>query len=79
MRETTKEPMDVFISKIEEARSALSEIEEALDDHLGFAPEEINWGHVGDARWITERLGEIMTSTTRRRVNMIFSSPLDSV
>ena len=28
------------------------------DDHFGVAPDEVNWGHVGNLGYVTERLRE---------------------
>lgn len=45
---------------------AISEISKRLDelkgfvagDHMGIAPETVNWGHVGSARHLLETLDE---------------------
>ena len=45
-----------FVARIEEARQLLAAISASLDDHLGYSPDGINWGHVGTAGHVVELL-----------------------
>ena len=54
---TTKETaLDRYMLHIARAQAALEKIAEALDDHLGYAPDEISWGHVTVAHDLAEAL-----------------------
>ena len=51
-----------FIDTIEGARDIAKEINEKLDDHLGFDPEKINFGDVSLAEHIRVTLGDVLTA-----------------
>ena len=50
-----------FVARIEEARQLLAAISASLDDHLGYSPDGINWGHVGSLRHVIAMLKEVET------------------
>ena len=50
---------EAFAARIAEANEALAKVRTLLEDNLGVAPEEVHWGHVGDAAHIAEKLQEI--------------------
>lgn len=49
-----------FLRYILQARKTLKEIEKAVDEHLGYIGDDINWGHVGDAAHVVEGLDEVL-------------------
>lgn len=38
-----------FAALVEECRTLLVDLGEAVDDHLALSPEQVLWGHVADA------------------------------
>lgn len=51
--------LDAFVGNITEIGAILSRLQSTVDDHLGIAPENVNWGHVGDTVQIASQLREI--------------------
>ena len=51
--------LGAFMAKIAEAQTLLTELQAHVDDHMGESPEDINWGHVGSAGYMVERLTEL--------------------
>jgi len=51
--------LDQFVSKTQEARELLAMISVELDEHMGAHPDNIHWGHVGDANYVLESLRDI--------------------
>lgn len=41
------QPVDRYMSLYAEAEDLLTRIHEAHDDHYGYNPDDITWGHVG--------------------------------
>lgn len=41
------QPVDRYISLYAEAEDLLTRLHEAHDDHYGYNPDDITWGHVG--------------------------------
>ena len=48
-----------FMEQIGEINERLAELQTFVDDHMGYNPDDINWGHVGTAGWFLERLTEM--------------------
>ena len=48
-----------FVGNLTEISAILARLQSAVDDHLGIAPENVNWGHVGDTAQIASQLREI--------------------
>jgi len=48
-----------FMAKIATASTLLQELQEFVDDHMEYSPDEINWGHVGSAGYVVECLTEL--------------------
>ena len=48
-----------FTHHIGSARELLTQITRYIDDHLGVAPENVNWANVGDAAHTVEELKSI--------------------
>ena len=51
--------LDAFVGNLTEISAILARLQSAVDDHLGIAPENVNWGHVGDTAQIASQLREI--------------------
>ena len=51
--------LDTFIGNLAEITAILARLQSAVEDHLGIAPENVNWGHVGDTAQIASQLREI--------------------
>jgi len=51
--------LDTFVGNLTEITAILARLQSAVDDHLGIAPENVNWGHVGDTAQIASQLREI--------------------
>jgi len=48
-----------FMARIAEAKTLLDELQTFADDHMEYSPDDINWGHVGSAGYMVERLNEL--------------------
>lgn len=57
-RPTNDKALDAFVAKISEAAVLARKVVAALDNHLDLDPDDIHWGHVGDAERILEVLRE---------------------
>jgi len=51
--------LGAFMAKIAEAQTLLAELQTHVDDHMGSSPDEINYGHVGSAAYMVEKLTEL--------------------
>ena len=51
--------LDAFVGNLTEISAILARLQSAVEDHLGIAPENVSWGHVGDTAQITSQLREI--------------------
>jgi len=51
---------DAFMEKLAYIKDAVKEIEGYIDEHMNLNPNEINWGHVGNASQIAGQLTEIL-------------------
>ena len=51
-----------FVSKKAEIDTMLARLQSLSDDHFGWAPDEINWGHVGTLGHYAELLRRITDS-----------------
>jgi len=60
--QSQRKALDKFVSTVGEIDDLLSTIKSATDDHFGFNPDAINWGHVGNVVEIRRRLAEIVSS-----------------
>ena len=57
MKKTTA--LDSFIVTIAEINDRLDELKEYAENHMGYEPDSINWGHVGSARDFLAKLTEL--------------------
>ena len=51
--------LEAFIGTLGGIRQHLAELTEFADEHLGYNPDEIHWGHVGTANHYLETLKEL--------------------
>ena len=58
--------LEKFIGQIGEINDRLAELQNFADDHMGFNPDDINWGHVGTAGWLLEKLTELTDYAYKR-------------
>ena len=60
MRRNDKQTaLDAFIVRKAEIDTMLDRLKALSDDHFGYSPEEINWGHVGTLAHYAEMLKRI--------------------
>jgi len=58
---TNEKATEIFMSKIQNAKERMNEIEAHLDEHLGFAPDEITIDAVGIAQALLNKLDDALT------------------
>ena len=51
--------LDAFISRKAEIDAGLERLKTLSDDHFGYTPDDINWGHVGTLAHYAELLKRI--------------------
>ena len=51
--------IDTFIATKAEIDAMLDRLKSLSDDHFGYAPDDINWGHVGTLGHYAELLNRI--------------------
>jgi len=56
MKETA---LSAYTAAIAEIRETLALLTAHADDHMGIAPEDVNWAHVGNTSFVKEHLNEI--------------------
>ncbi len=59
---SNEEAIAAFAHNVASALELMTLIRRHLDDHMGVGPDEVNWGHVGDAGHTVEQLKEIARS-----------------
>ncbi len=57
---TNEKALNRFVTIVGEIRTTLEAIQAAADDHFDLTPDEIHWGHVGDAARTLDGLKEIL-------------------
>lgn len=50
--------LETFSHHVASARELVTMLRRHLDDHMDVGPDELNWGHVGDAARLVEVLKE---------------------
>lgn len=58
---TNDKALDAFIAAKAEIDWLLADLAARSADHFNASPDEINWGHVGTANHIRDRLQEIVS------------------
>ena len=65
--ETRKEEaLGRFMGTIAEINERLEELKEFFGDHMGYSPEDVNWGHVGSAEHFLKGLAEFTDQAYKR-------------
>lgn len=54
--------LQAFCINLGDARELVTLLARHLDEHMKVGPDEVHWGHVGDAGRIRESLKEIATT-----------------
>ena len=49
-----------FVSAIARISAKLETLQALTTDHMGYGPDEVNWGHVGSAHAMEEALAECL-------------------
>jgi hypothetical protein len=68
-RPTNETALSAYAAAIAEMCETLTALLAHTDDHLGTAPEDVNWGHVGNANHVNEQLAEITRFLGLRQEN----------
>jgi len=55
-----------FMAKMAQAQELLTELQAHVDNHMEFNPDEINWGHAGNAGYMVEKLTELTAWVFKR-------------
>lgn len=63
---SNEKALDKFIGTIGEINERLTELKAFADEHMGYDPERIDWGHVGTAEHFLEMLSELTDIAYRR-------------
>jgi hypothetical protein len=58
--------LNTFVGKISEIKERLDELQQFVDNHMEFAPEDIHWGHVGTAEHYLKELTELTDMAFKR-------------
>jgi hypothetical protein len=61
-RPDNRAALDAFIARKTEIDTMLARLQALSDEHFGYAPEGINWGHVGTLTHYAELLKRITDS-----------------
>lgn len=59
-RTTQPQAIDAYLQHITTIRSQLEALQRHADDHFGYDPDAIHWGHVGDLTRIENGLREVL-------------------
>ena len=59
MPKTKDSALAAFIARKAEIDAMLARLQDASADHFGFAPDDVNWGHVGTLAHYAELLKRI--------------------
>jgi len=63
---TNEKALGRFIGIIGEINERLAELQNFADEHMGYAPDNINWGHVGTASHFLKELTELTDIAYKR-------------
>lgn len=60
MKTNNENALNAYMCAISDIQSQLHKLDELIDNHMNISPEDVNWGHVGDAQHISELLHEVI-------------------
>jgi len=63
---SNEKALERFVGQIGEINGLLEELKTFFDDHMGYDPDSINWGHVGTASYFLEKLTEMTDFAFKR-------------
>ena len=63
---SNEKALERFVGHIGEINGLLEELQTFFDDHMGYDPDSINWGHVGTASYFLQKLTELTNSAYKR-------------
>jgi len=63
---TNETALNKFMTNIAEATALLEELSEYFADHMQVNPDDVNWGHVGDASYFLEKMKEMTDKAFNR-------------
>jgi len=66
MKKQHERALQAFIGNIGEIKARLDELQEFVDNHMNFTPEEITWSHVGNTSYYLENLTELTDCAYKR-------------
>jgi hypothetical protein len=56
---SNEKALGAFTGAVGEIRDRLDELTAYFDEHMGYSPDDINWGHVGTATYFLMQLTEL--------------------
>ena len=59
-KQSNDEALGRFMGLVTEIREIVESIEATAHDHFDVTPEEVHWGHVGDATWTRDQLRHVL-------------------
>jgi hypothetical protein len=59
---SNEDALAAFVSKKAEIDAMLTRVQALSDDHFGYSPDEIDWGHVGTLGYYAELLKRVTDS-----------------
>jgi len=59
LKKPNEKAQNAFIGNINEISERLKELTDYVENHMGYNPEEINWGHVGTSSHFLKELTEL--------------------
>jgi hypothetical protein len=62
---SSEQALAAFVSKKAEIDALLARLQALSDDHFGYSPDEVTWGHVGTL----EHYAELLTRITEMAFN----------
>ena len=51
---------DAYLARAAAIRTKLDRLRQLADDHFGYDPEAIHWGHVGDLGHVDQALDDLL-------------------
>ena len=59
LKKPNEEAQNAFILNINKLSERIKELSDYVENHMGYDPEEINWGHVGVSEHFLKELTEL--------------------
>ncbi len=57
---TKQTALDAYLARTAAIHAKLERLQQLADDHFGYDPDAINWGHVGDLGRVESGLYELL-------------------